>query len=176
MIPCFPFKRYRFPTVVILCAVRMYLRYLLFYQDAAGFLAERGAHVERSTVYGWFRKFRPQIASDIERRREWFGLNWHVDETYLRVGGKWRNLWRVIDRHGHLIDFRLIAKRDAKTARAFLRKAIGKAWLHRPVTIWKNKAPSYRRIIREINQRYGPPFDSTTHIDKEIASKVITQH
>lgn len=108
-----PFKHHRFPAVVILCAVRMYLRYPLSYQDAADLLAERGVHVDRSTVYRWVRKFGPQIAAGIERRRQWVGLNWHVDETYIRAGGKWRYLWRAIDRHGHLIDFRLTIARQS---------------------------------------------------------------
>ncbi|QBY01335.1 IS6 family transposase [Rhodophyticola sp. CCM32] len=80
-----PFKRHRFPAVIILCAVRMYLRYSLSYQDTADLLAERGVYVDRSTLYRWVRKFGPQIANGIERRRQWVGLNWHVDETYLRV-------------------------------------------------------------------------------------------
>lgn len=162
-----PFKHHRFPAVVILCAVRIYLRYPLSYQDAADLLAERGVHVDRSTVYRWVRKFGPQIAAGIERRRQWVGLNWHVDETYIRVGGKWRYLWRAIDRHGHLIDFRLTAKRDAKAARAFLRKAIEKARLHRPVTICTDKAPTYRKVIQDENRRYDPHFDSIRHIDKK---------
>lgn len=145
----------------------MYLRYPLSYQDTADLLAERGIHVDRSTVYRWVRKFGPLIAAGIERRRQWVGLNWHVDETYIRVGGKWRYLWRTIDRQGHLIDFRLTAKRDTKAARAFLRKAIEKARLHRPITICTDKAPTYRRVIREINHRYDPHFDSITHVDKK---------
>nr|WP_279285305.1 DDE-type integrase/transposase/recombinase [Litoreibacter roseus] len=72
-----------------------------------------------------------------------------------------------MDRHGHLIDFRLAATRDGKAARAFMRKAIDKARLHRPVTICTDKAPTYRRVIREINHRYDPHFESITHIDKK---------
>lgn len=90
------FKHHRFPAVVILCAVRMYLRYPLSFQYTADLLAERSAAVDRSTVYRWVRKFGPQIADGIERRRQWVGLNWHVDETYIRVGGKWRYLWRQV--------------------------------------------------------------------------------
>ncbi|MCY4334741.1 MAG: DDE-type integrase/transposase/recombinase [Litoreibacter sp.] len=90
-----------------------------------------------------------------------------IDETYIRVGGKWRNLWRAIDRHGHLIDFRLTTKRGAKAAGAFMRKAIEKARLHRPVTICTDKAPQYRRVIRQINHRYDPHLDSINHIDKK---------
>ena len=104
-----PFKHHRFPAVIILCAVRMYLRYPHSCQDRAELLAERDIKVDRSTVYRWVQKFGPQIAEGIERRREWVGLNWHEDDTYFRVGGKWRYLWRAIDWHGYLIDFYLTA-------------------------------------------------------------------
>ncbi|MCY4334740.1 MAG: hypothetical protein OXC60_08720 [Litoreibacter sp.] len=72
------FKRHRFPGMIILCAVRMYLRYPLSYQDTADLLAERGVLVDRSTDYRWVRKFGPQIANGIERRRQWVGLSWPV--------------------------------------------------------------------------------------------------
>lgn len=70
MIPSSSCKRHRFPAVVILCAVRMYLRYPLSYQDTADLLSERDVHVDRSTVYRWVRKFGHQIAARIERRRQ----------------------------------------------------------------------------------------------------------
>lgn len=162
-----PFKRHRFPAVVILCAVRMYLRYPVSYQDTADLLAGRGVLVDRSTIYRWVQKFRPELAERTERHRRWISLDWHVDETYLMVGGQWRYLWRAIDRHGHLIDFRLTARRDAKAAKAFLRKAIERVRLHRPVTICTDKAPTYCKAIRDENRRYDPHFDSITHIDRK---------
>lgn len=168
-----PFKHHRFPAVIILCAVRMYLRYPLSYQDTVDLLAERGVNIDRSTVYRWVQKFGPQIAAGIERRRQWVGLNWHVDEVYIRVGGIWRYLWRAVDRHAHLIDFRLTAMRDAKAARAFLRKANENARLHRPVTICTDKALTYRRVIREINNEHDPHFDSIAHIDKNWRNNKI---
>lgn len=161
------FKHHRFPAIVILCAVRMYLRYPLSYQDTADLLAERGVVVDRSTVYRWVQKFGAELAKRTDKRRRWISLDWHVDETYVRVGGKWRYLWRAIDRHGQMIDFRLTARRDAKAARAFLRKAIEKVRLHRPVTICTDKAPTYRKVIQDENRRYDPQFDSITHIDRK---------
>ena len=162
-----PFKHHRFPAIIILCAVRMYLRYPLSYQDTADLLAERGVNVDRSTIYRWVQKFGPQLADETDRQRRWVSVDWHVDETYVRVGGKWRYLWRAIDRHGQMIDFRLTARRDTKAAKAFLRKAIEKVRLHRPVTICTDKAPTYRKVIQDENQRYDPQFDSITHIDKK---------
>ena len=83
------FKRHRFPAAIILCAVRIYLRYPLSYQEVADFLAERGLDVDRSTVFRWVQKFGPEISKRTEKHLRRASLNWHVDETYVRVGGKW---------------------------------------------------------------------------------------
>nr|WP_227269830.1 IS6 family transposase [Roseobacter sp. H9] len=96
-----------------------------------------------------------------------------IDETYVRVGGKWRYLWRAVDANGQMVDFRLTARRDVKAARAFLHKAIERVRLHRPVTIVTDKAHSYRRVIREINHRYDPHFDSIRHIDRKWRNNLI---
>lgn len=96
-----------------------------------------------------------------------------MDETYIRVGGKWRYLWRAIDANGQMVDFRLTARRDAKAARAFLRKAIERVRLHRPVTICTDKAHTYRRVILEINHRYNPHFDSIRHVDRKWRNNLI---
>ncbi|MGD9865851.1 MAG: IS6 family transposase [Pseudodonghicola sp.] len=89
------------------------------------------------------------------------------DETYIRVGGKWRYLWRAVDANGEMVDFRLTARRDAKAAKAFLNKAIERVRLHRPDTICTDKDQTYRRVIREINYRYDPHFDGIRHIDRK---------
>ena len=151
----------------------MYLRYPLSYQDVADLLGERGVDVDRSTVFRWVQKFGPEIAKRTERHLRRASLNWHVDETYIRFGGKWRYLWRAIDTDGQLVDFRLTARRDAKAAKAFLNKAIERVRLHRPVTIVTDKAQAYRRVIREINHRYDPHFDSIRHIDRKWRNNLI---
>ncbi|MDD7973948.1 IS6 family transposase, partial [Roseinatronobacter alkalisoli] len=158
-----PFKRHRFPAEIILCAVRMYLRYPLSYQDVTDLLAERGLDVDRATVFRWVQKFGPELSRRAERHLSRASLNWHVDETYIRVGGKWRYLWRAIDANGQLVDFRLTARRDAKAAKAFLNKAIERVRRHRPLSICTDKAPTYRKVIREINHRYDPHFVSDGH-------------
>lgn len=96
-----------------------------------------------------------------------------MDETYIRVDGKWRYLWRAIDANGQMVDFRLTARRDTKAANAFLNKAIERVRLHRPVTICTDKAHAYRRVIREINHQYDPHFDSIRHIDRQWRNNLI---
>lgn len=74
-----------------------------------------------------------------------------VDETYVRVGGQWWTLWRAMERHSQTMDFRMMARRDP---RAFLRKAIEQAALHRPVTISTDKAPTYRETTQDEDRCY----------------------
>ena len=172
-----PFKHHRFPRDVILCAVRWYLRYPLSYQHAVDLLAERGINVDRSTVYRWVIKFGPEITKRAQKHLRRASIDWHVDETYIRVGGKWRYLWRAVDANGQMVDFRLTARRDAKAAKAFLNKAIERVRLHRPATIVTDKAQAYRRVIREINHRYDPHFDSIRHIDKKwLNNRIESDH
>lgn len=162
-----PFTHHRFPREIILCAVRWYLRYPLSYQDVVDLLAERNVAVDRSTVYRWVQKFGPELTKQTEKHLRRASVDLHVDETYIRVGGKWRYLWRAVDANGQMVDVRLTARRDARAARAFVNKAIERVRLHRPVAIVADKAQSYRRVIREINQRYDPHFDSIRHIDRK---------
>lgn len=82
----------------------MYLRYPLAYQDIADRLDERGVDVDRSAVFRWVQKFGSELAKRTERHLRRASLNWHVDETYIRVGGEWRYLWRAIDAGGQLVD------------------------------------------------------------------------
>ena len=109
-----PFKHHRFPREIILCAVRWYLRYPLSYQDVVDLLSERGIAIDRSTVFRWVQKFGPELTKRTEKYLRRASVDWHVDETYIRVGGKWRYLWRAVDANGQMVDFRLTARRDAK--------------------------------------------------------------
>lgn len=136
-------------------------------------LAERGVSVDRSSVYRWVKKFGPELTKRTEKHLRRTSVDWHVDEPYIRVGGRWRYLWRAIDANGQMVDFRLTARRDAKAARTFLRKAIERVRLHRPVSICTDKAQSYRRVIREINHRYDSHSDSIRHIDQKWRNNLI---
>ena len=105
----------------------MYLRYPLSYQDMADLQGERGVDVDRSTVFRWVQKFGSELAIRAERHPRRASLNWQVDETYIRVGGKWRYPLPAIDKDGQLIDVRL----------------------HRTEPICNDKAPTYRKVIRD---------------------------
>jgi len=87
-----PLEHHRFPPDIILCAVGWYQRYPLSYQDIVDLHTERGIKIDRSTVYRWVIKFGPEITERTEKHLRRASVDWHVDETYIRVGGKWRYL------------------------------------------------------------------------------------
>src|SRR5256712_7565051 len=124
--PSSAFAGYRFPPEVITLAVRWYLRFGLSYRDVEELLAERGIEVDHVTVYRWVQRFAPELAEAARARRHPVGNRWRVDETYVKVGGTWRYLFRAIDQFGQVIDVFLSPRRDATAARRFFERAIGR--------------------------------------------------
>ena len=172
-----PFRGHRFPKGVILLGVRWYCRYPLSYRDVNDMLVERGIAVDAASFHRWVRKFGPEIRKRaLSRHRSWRSLSWHMDETYIRVNGRWCYLWRAVDRYGQLIDFRLTARRDAKAARAFLRQARETVRLYQPLTIITDKVPTYVKVIAEINDRPGPE-DAIRHVTrKHLNNRIESDH
>ena len=94
------FAGFRFPAEVIVVAVRWYLRYGLCYRDVEELLAERGIEVDHVTVYRWVQRFTPLLADAARFGRHSPGDRWYVDETYVKVNGVWRYVYRAVDQHG----------------------------------------------------------------------------
>src|SRR6266511_3433976 len=143
------FAGYRFPPEVITLVVRWYLRFGLSYRDVEELLAERGIDVDHVTVYRWVHRFAPEFAQAARARRHIVGDRWHVDETYLKVGGTWRYLFRAIDQFGQVIDVYLSPRRDANAARRFFAQAIGRTRLS-PVEVTTDRYRLYPRVIEEV--------------------------
>jgi DDE domain len=98
------FAGFRFPPEVISVAVRWYLRYGLSYRDVEELLAERGVTVDHVTIYRWVQRFTPEFAEAARPCRHVPGDRWFVDETYLKIAGRWSDLYRAVDQHGQVID------------------------------------------------------------------------
>ena len=94
-------------------AVRWYLRYGLSYRDVEELLVERGVEVDHVTVYRWVQRFTPLLADAARFARHSPGDRWFVDETYVKVNGVWRYVYRAVDQHGQVIDVLVSARRDA---------------------------------------------------------------
>ena len=98
-------------------------------------LADRGVEVDHTTLYRWVQRFAPELEKRLRRHLSPCRGSWHVDETYVRVGGAWRYLYRAVDGSGQTIDFMLSAKRDEKAARRSFRRALGRANTRNPRTV-----------------------------------------
>ena len=98
------FAGFRFPREVIAVAVRWYLRYGLSYRDVEELLAERGVTVDHVTIYRWVQRFTPEFIEAARPCRHAPGDRWFVDETYVKVAGRWTYLYRAVDQHGQVID------------------------------------------------------------------------
>ena len=114
-----------YPKSVILHAVFFYLRYDVSYRDLEEIMAERGVKVDHATLNRWVVKFAPLIAARAQARKRPTATSWRMDETYIRVKGKWTYLYRAVDRDGQTLDFLLSKRRDLSAARRFFKRAIG---------------------------------------------------
>ena len=124
---CGLFKWRQFEPEVILLAVGWYLRFSLSYRDVEELLAERGLHADHVTVWRWVQRYAPELQRCLRRHLKPTNDSWRMDETYVRVKGKWRYLYRAVDSTGATLDFLLSAKQDAAAAKRFLAKALGGA-------------------------------------------------
>ena len=160
--PSSAFAGFRFPPEVILLAVRWYLRYGLSYRDLEELLAERGIEVGHATLFRWVQRFTPILADAARPCRHSVGGHWFVDETYVKVSGTWRYVYRAVDQYGQVIDVFLSKKRDLKAAEAFFAGAIrsngepAEVTTDRP-TLWSASLPSYSRP-----RSMTPPSTPTT--------------
>jgi transposase-like protein len=143
------FAGFRFPPEVIVLAVRWYLRFGLSYRDVEELLTERGVEVDHVTIYRWVQRFTPLLADAAKPCRHRVGDRWQVDETYVKVAGQWRYVYRAIDQFGQVIDAVVSAPRDAKAARLFLERAIG-ATRVAPVEVTTDQAPVYRAALEDL--------------------------
>ncbi len=151
MIPKHPFKWRHFKGEIILLCVRWYLRYPLSYRNLEEMMLERGLTVDHTTVYRWVQAYAPELDKRAIAHLRPTNDSWGVDETYIKVKGEWKYLYRAVDSVGNTLDFMLSAKRDARTAERFFRKAL-KA-IH-------NQEP--RVINVDKNAAYPPAIDSLT--------------
>jgi putative transposase len=133
-------KRLHYPLDVMLLCVRWYAAYALSFRDLEEIMAERGIEVDHATVHRWALKILPVLAQVFRRRKRPVGRSWRVDETYIRVGGQWKYLYRAVDGLGHTVDFLLTAKRDHAAARRFFEQAIGLHDVPEKITIDKSGA------------------------------------
>jgi len=146
------FKWRQTEPVFILCAVRWYLRYSLSLRDVEELLEERGLYADHTTVWRWVQRYGPEL----EQRMRWHlkptNRSWRVDETYIRVQGRWCYLYRAIDSTGATVDFLFSALRDAEAAKRLFRKALSRQSHPQPRVINTDLAPIYGSALPDIKK------------------------
>ena len=145
------FKGHCFPKVVILQAVYYKLRFTLSYRDIEELLRIRGVIVDHATIQRWVFKFTPMIDINFRKRKKGVGLRWRLDETYIKVNGKWCYLYRAVDKEGKTIDFLLTHRRKKRAAHRFLTKAITQNGVPELINI--DKSGSNKEAVRVYNKR-----------------------
>src|SRR5947207_10408586 len=131
-----PFKGRQFPGEVILLCVRWYLRYPLSYEHVTELVAERGVEVDASCIWRWVQAYAPELNKRCRPHLKPTNKSYRIDETYIKVRGEDKYLYRALDSTGQTIDFLLTAKRDAAAAKRFLRRAIDASGNPMPRSSW----------------------------------------
>ena len=119
-----PFKWRHFQGEIILLCVRWYLRYALSYRGLEEMMNERGLSLDHTTIYRWVQAYAPELEKRIHPHLRPTNDSYGVDETYVKVKGVWKYLYRAVDSPGQTIDFMHSAKRDMKAAKRFFRKML----------------------------------------------------
>ncbi len=144
------FKHHRYPKAIILQAVYFKLRFTLSYRDIEELMQIRGVKVDHSTIQRWIFKFSHTVEKNMHKRKHQVGNSWRMDETYIRVGGKDRYLYRAVDKQGNTVDFLLTKRRMKGSAQKFFNKAIGNNG--KPKVINIDKSGSNYSAIRVVNK------------------------
>src|SRR5215813_2201307 len=129
------FKGAHFIKDIILTCVRWYLAYPLSYRQVEELMEERGVSVDHATIQRWVLKYSPPLEEAFPRRKRPVWRSWRMDETYIKVKGEWRDLYRAVDKAGQTIDFLLTEQRDERAAARFLTKAIRRHGVPEKITI-----------------------------------------
>src|SRR6202171_2988786 len=149
-------KRLHYPLDVILLCVRWYVAYPLSLRHLEQMMAERGIDVDHSTVPRWAIKVLPFLEKAFRRHKRAVGRSWRMDETYIKVRGSWKYLYRAVDKAGNTVDFLFRAKRDKAAARRFFEKAIGQNGSPETVTI--DKSGSNLAALDAVNAERETPI------------------
>ena len=133
---------------MVLLAVRWYLRYGLSYRDVEELLAERGIEVDHVTIYRWVQRFTPLVIDAARPCRHSVGDRWFVDETYVKVAGVWRYVYRAVDQHGQVIEVLVSKRRNVAAATKFFEMML--AGRDRPTEITTDLAAPLLRVVDDL--------------------------
>jgi putative transposase len=151
------FKGAHFPQDIILTGVRWYVAYPLSTRHVEELMRERGVHVDHATINRWVIKYSPQLEEVFHCRKRPVWRSWRMDETYIRVKGEWRYLYRAVDKQGQTIDFLLTEQRDQEAALRFLKQAIRRHGVPEKITI--DGSDANEAAIKRYNEEHGTAIE-----------------
>jgi transposase-like protein len=167
------FKGRHFEREIIILCVRWYLRFKLSFRDLVEMMAERGLSLTHTTIMRWVQRFAPEFERRWNRFVRQTGDSWRVDETYIKIRGVWRYLYRAVDREGKTVDFRLSSRRDVTAAKLFFRKAL-KTQGRPPRVITLDGYAASHRAVRELPEENGA-WNNTKIRSSKYLNNIIEQ-
>ncbi|WP_319566979.1 IS6 family transposase [Cohaesibacter marisflavi] len=170
------FKGRQFEAWLIIQAVSWYLRYPLSYRDLEEMFLERGFKVDHSTINRWVLAYAPLIEKRLRRFRKPHCGSSRIDETYIKVRGVWKYLYRAIDKHGNPVDFLLTAKRDLGAAKRFFNKMLKEEPLLSPGKIGTDSANTFPSTIKQSVDKGHLRPDPVHYVTKHLQQRIESDH
>ncbi len=172
----FPFKWHHFEGEIIRLCMRRYLRYALSYRDLEVMMGERGVQVDHTAIFRWVQRYAPELDKQCRPHLRTTNDPYRVDETYIKVKGQWKYLYRAVDSAGNTLDFLLCAKRDTQAAKRFLRKTLKASHTGSPRVINVDKNAAYPSAVEHLQQEEHLPESCTLRQSKYLNNIVEQDH
>jgi len=170
------FKWKHYEESIILLTLRWYLKYPLSYRNLSEMMSERGLEIAHTTIMRWVHQYSPELDKRIRKHLNKTNDSWRVDETYIKIKGEWKYLYRAVDSNGDTIDFLLTAKRDKKAAMRFFKKALGSTHSSTPRAITIDKSGANLSAVKSLVSDKNSGFSPNTEIrQNKYLNNIIEQ-
>ena len=146
------FRKRQFEPIIIVTCVRWYCRFSLSLRDLEELMSERGVAVDHTTIWRWVQRYGPEVQRRLRGQLKLKSSTWHMDETFVRIAGRWLYLFRAVDGHGQTVDFYLSETRDREAAKCFLQRALENPDNSAPHVFARDGLRSYPAAIRDLQE------------------------
>ena len=171
-----PFKWKQSAGDIILWLVSWYCRYALSYRDLTEMALLRGIKLERSTIYRWVQEYAPEICKRTKQFLKKTCDSWKLDETYVKIKGRWHYLYRAIDKHGDTLDWMLSNRRNKQAAKRFFKKLLNNNHVVDPRVINVDKSPTFPPALAELQAENEAPPNTKLRPVKYLNNSMENDH